>query len=133
MAQTIALTEYFLARLKQIGVGAIHGLPGDFNLTRLDYVEPCGLTWVGNANELNNGETKPTVVPFSTLLERGCELCPPLRTRKGQSFATKTLTLRDTSSAVEGSTMHQGSRVAHWLMGQPERDQKARKSGKRKV
>ncbi|CAI6087905.1 unnamed protein product [Clonostachys chloroleuca] len=112
VAQTIALTEYLFARLKQIGVGAIHGLPGDFNLTLLDYVEPCGLTWVGKANELNDGETKSTVVPFSTLLERGCELCPPLRTPKGQSFATKNLTVRDTSSAVEGSTMHQGSRAA---------------------
>lgn len=55
---------------------------------------------------------KSTVMPFSTLLERGCELCPPLRTPNGQSFATRALTMRETSSAVEGSTMHQGSRAA---------------------
>ncbi|CAI6089497.1 unnamed protein product [Clonostachys chloroleuca] len=55
MTQTIGLTEYLFARLKQLGVGAIHGLPGDFNLTLLDFVEPSGLTWVGNANELNAG------------------------------------------------------------------------------
>lgn len=29
--------------------------PGDFNLDLLDYVEPSGLLWVGNANELNAG------------------------------------------------------------------------------
>src|SRR5690242_18940427 len=28
---------------------------GDFNLDLLDYVEPSGLFWVGNANELNAG------------------------------------------------------------------------------
>lgn len=28
---------------------------GDFNLNLLDYVEPSGLLWVGNANELNAG------------------------------------------------------------------------------
>lgn len=28
---------------------------GDFNLDLLDYVEPAGLLWVGNANELNAG------------------------------------------------------------------------------
>jgi pyruvate decarboxylase len=29
--------------------------PGDFNLELLDYVEPSGLLWVGNTNELNAG------------------------------------------------------------------------------
>lgn len=29
--------------------------PGDFNLDLLDYVEPSGLLWAGNANELNAG------------------------------------------------------------------------------
>lgn len=28
-------------------------MPGDYNLSLLDYVEPNGLHWVGNANELN--------------------------------------------------------------------------------
>lgn len=52
---TIKLAEYLFARLKQLGVDSIHGVPGDFNLTLLDYVEPSGLKWVGNANELNAG------------------------------------------------------------------------------
>lgn len=29
---------------------------GDYNLTALDYVDKCGLHWVGNCNELNAGE-----------------------------------------------------------------------------
>jgi hypothetical protein len=28
-------------------------VPGDYNLTFLDYVEPAGIHWVGNCNELN--------------------------------------------------------------------------------
>ncbi|KAF2966220.1 hypothetical protein GQX73_g7354 [Xylaria multiplex] len=55
MVETVKLAEYLFARLKQLGIGAIHGVPGDFNLTLLDYVEPAGLQWVGNANELNAG------------------------------------------------------------------------------
>ncbi|KAF1348221.1 thiamine pyrophosphate enzyme [Lizonia empirigonia] len=55
MSDTIKLAEYLFIRLKQLGVGAVHGVPGDFNLDLLDYVEPSGLLWVGNANELNAG------------------------------------------------------------------------------
>ena len=54
-SHTIKLAEYLFSRLKQLGVEAVHGVPGDFNLTLLDYVEPSGLRWVGNANELNAG------------------------------------------------------------------------------
>jgi len=53
MTSTIPLAEYLFRRLGQLGVGSIHGVPGDYNLTLLDYVEPSGLLWVGNANELN--------------------------------------------------------------------------------
>ncbi|KAF2993889.1 hypothetical protein E8E13_002358 [Curvularia kusanoi] len=53
--KTIKLAEYLFTRLGQLGVGAVHGVPGDFNLELLDYVEPSGLSWVGNANELNAG------------------------------------------------------------------------------
>ncbi|KAI9166394.1 Pyruvate decarboxylase [Paramyrothecium foliicola] len=53
MSKTVTVAEYLFQRLRQLGVGAIHGVPGDFNLTLLDYVEPTGLLWVGNANELN--------------------------------------------------------------------------------
>ncbi|PTB70299.1 pyruvate decarboxylase [Trichoderma citrinoviride] len=52
---TIDLAEYILRRLIQLGVGTVHGVPGDYNLTILDYIKPLGLTWAGNANELNAG------------------------------------------------------------------------------
>ncbi|KAF2704994.1 thiamine pyrophosphate enzyme, partial [Pleomassaria siparia CBS 279.74] len=55
MPATVTLAEYIFTRLRQLGVGSIHGVPGDFNLTLLDYVAPSGLEWVGNANELNAG------------------------------------------------------------------------------
>ncbi|KAK5053249.1 hypothetical protein LTR84_002223 [Exophiala bonariae] len=55
MSDQIDLTEFLFRRLHQIGVRSIHGVPGDYNLTALDYVEPAGLHWVGNANELNAG------------------------------------------------------------------------------
>ncbi|PYH97900.1 pyruvate decarboxylase [Aspergillus ellipticus CBS 707.79] len=47
--------EYLCLRIKEVGVRSIHGVPGDFNLTALDYVKKCGLQWVGNCNELNAG------------------------------------------------------------------------------
>ena len=49
------LAEYLFHRLAQLGVGSIHGIPGDYNLTLLDYIKPAGLLWVGSANELNAG------------------------------------------------------------------------------
>lgn len=55
MPATIKLAEYLFTRLVQLGIASVHGVPGDFNLTLLDYVEPAGLNWVGNANELNAG------------------------------------------------------------------------------
>lgn len=55
MAEQIDLAKYLFTRLHQLGVGSIHGVPGDYNLTALDYIEPAGLYWVGNANELNAG------------------------------------------------------------------------------
>ncbi|KAJ9661682.1 hypothetical protein H2198_001858 [Neophaeococcomyces mojaviensis] len=54
-SETVKLAEYLFTRLKQLGVEAIHGVPGDYNLHLLDFVEPAGLLWVGNANELNAG------------------------------------------------------------------------------
>lgn len=53
MSASISLAEYLFTRLRQLGVGAVHGVPGDYNLNLLDYVKPSGLVWVGNANELN--------------------------------------------------------------------------------
>lgn len=56
MAQKLVnVVQYLYARLHQLGVRALHGVPGDFTLLALDYVESSGLTWVGNANELNAG------------------------------------------------------------------------------
>ncbi|GME40219.1 pyruvate decarboxylase [Neofusicoccum parvum] len=55
MDDQVDLAQYLFTRLAQIGVGSVHGVPGDYNLTALDYVEPAGLHWVGNANELNAG------------------------------------------------------------------------------
>ncbi|KAJ5642102.1 hypothetical protein N7490_006102 [Penicillium lividum] len=49
------LAEYLFRRIHQLNIRAIFGVPGDFNLTALDYVEPCGLDWIGNVNELNAG------------------------------------------------------------------------------
>lgn len=55
MDSHIDLAEYLFTRLRQIGVDSIHGVPGDYNLQALDYVEPAGLNWVGNASELSAG------------------------------------------------------------------------------
>ncbi|KAJ5155140.1 hypothetical protein N7492_007943 [Penicillium capsulatum] len=44
----IDLAEYLFRRVKQVGVDSVHGVPGDFNLVSLDYVEKSGLHWVGN-------------------------------------------------------------------------------------
>ncbi|KAI2631224.1 thiamine diphosphate-binding protein [Xylaria nigripes] len=55
MPDTVTLAQYLFTRLRQLGIGAVHGVPGDFNLTLLDYIVPAGLQWVGNANELNAG------------------------------------------------------------------------------
>ncbi|KXL47008.1 hypothetical protein M433DRAFT_133703 [Acidomyces richmondensis BFW] len=55
MGQTVKLAEYLFTRLRQLQVDSIFGIPGDYNLQLLDYVEPQGLHWVGNCNELNAG------------------------------------------------------------------------------
>ncbi|KAF6829092.1 pyruvate decarboxylase [Colletotrichum plurivorum] len=53
MSSPVTLAEYLFTRLRQLGVEAIHGVPGDYNLDLLDYVKPSGLCWVSNCNELN--------------------------------------------------------------------------------
>jgi pyruvate decarboxylase len=55
MPQTTKLAEYLFTRLRQLGVESIFGVPGDYNLQLLDFVEPAGLHWVGTCNELNGG------------------------------------------------------------------------------
>lgn len=55
MGQSMQLVEYLFTRLYQLGIRGVHGVPGDYNLVSLDYVERAGLDWVGDANELNAG------------------------------------------------------------------------------
>ncbi|KAE8341980.1 hypothetical protein BDV24DRAFT_150769 [Aspergillus arachidicola] len=55
MSETIHLTEYLFRRLREAGLQAVHGVPGDYNLLMMDYIVPAGLEWVGNCNELNAG------------------------------------------------------------------------------
>ncbi|KAJ4247442.1 hypothetical protein NW762_013117 [Fusarium torreyae] len=54
-SSTTKVAEYLFQRLRQLDITAVHGVPGDYNLALLDYVEPAGLMWVGNTNELNAG------------------------------------------------------------------------------
>ncbi|KAJ5287986.1 Pyruvate decarboxylase [Penicillium angulare] len=49
------VAEYLFRRLHEVGIRAVHGVPGDYNLSALDYLPKCGLDWVGNCNELNAG------------------------------------------------------------------------------
>ncbi|THH27005.1 hypothetical protein EUX98_g7185 [Antrodiella citrinella] len=51
---TVFIADYLLERLAQLGVTQMFGVPGDFNLAFLDYVEDHPkINWVGNCNELN--------------------------------------------------------------------------------
>ncbi|GAA5839647.1 hypothetical protein JCM11251_003568 [Rhodosporidiobolus azoricus] len=48
------LSQYLLDRLAQLGVKTFFGVPGDFNLTFLDFVEADDrIRWIGCCNELN--------------------------------------------------------------------------------
>ncbi|KII86955.1 hypothetical protein PLICRDRAFT_43649 [Plicaturopsis crispa FD-325 SS-3] len=52
--ELIRVGDYLLARLAQLGVSSMFGVPGDFNLGFLDLVEDHpSIDWVGNCNELN--------------------------------------------------------------------------------
>ncbi|KAF3225634.1 Pyruvate decarboxylase 1 [Orbilia oligospora] len=55
MGEEIEIVNYLFRRLHQLGIRSVHGVPGDFNLVALDYLEPAGLHWVGNCSELNAG------------------------------------------------------------------------------
>ncbi|KAG5642153.1 hypothetical protein DXG03_003557 [Asterophora parasitica] len=53
-AEQITVGNYILARLEQLRVTSIFGVPGDFNLGFLDLVEDHPtIDWIGNCNELN--------------------------------------------------------------------------------
>ncbi|EGN98011.1 hypothetical protein SERLA73DRAFT_182846 [Serpula lacrymans var. lacrymans S7.3] len=52
--EQVTIAEYLLARLEQLGVTSIFGVPGDFNMPFLDYIEDHPkIDWIGNCNELN--------------------------------------------------------------------------------
>ena len=51
----VDVADYLFRRLYEVGVRGVHGVPGDYNLAALDYLEKAGLSWVGNVNELNAG------------------------------------------------------------------------------
>ncbi|MCJ1226353.1 Pyruvate decarboxylase 1 [Toensbergia leucococca] len=51
----VDVAEYLFRRLHEVGIRAVHGVPGDYNLVALDYIDKTGLNWVGNCNELNAG------------------------------------------------------------------------------
>lgn len=52
----ITIAEYLLKRLKEVNVEHMFGVPGDYNLGFLDYVEDSkDIQWVGSCNELNAG------------------------------------------------------------------------------
>ncbi len=55
LRQPIDVAEYLFRRLHELGIRAVHGVPGDYNLVALDYLPKAGLQWVGNVNELNAG------------------------------------------------------------------------------
>lgn len=52
---TVSLAAYLFTRLRQHGVGHIHGVPGDYTLRALDYLTTARLKWIGSCNELNAG------------------------------------------------------------------------------
>jgi len=48
------LGQYIVKRLEELHVTHVFGLPGDYNMQRLDHIEDSHkLQWVGCANELN--------------------------------------------------------------------------------
>ncbi|EJF63216.1 pyruvate decarboxylase [Dichomitus squalens LYAD-421 SS1] len=52
--ETLYVGQYLVERLAQLGVTKMFGVPGDFNLGFLDFVEDHPkIDWVGNCNELN--------------------------------------------------------------------------------
>ncbi|KAI0927356.1 hypothetical protein AcV5_007910 [Taiwanofungus camphoratus] len=54
VGEQIYIGEYLVQRLVQLGVTKMFGVPGDFNLGFLDFVEDNpNIDWVGNCNELN--------------------------------------------------------------------------------
>ncbi|CAK7210622.1 Pyruvate decarboxylase 1 [Sporothrix bragantina] len=49
---SILVGQYLFRRLKQLGVGTVFGVPGDYELALLDLPSKEGLEWIGTPNEL---------------------------------------------------------------------------------
>src|SRR3990167_4669973 len=50
----ITIAEHLIKRLSELGIEHLYGIPGDYQLDFLDYVENSPkLEWRGNCNELN--------------------------------------------------------------------------------
>nr|WP_321982529.1 thiamine pyrophosphate-binding protein [uncultured Cohaesibacter sp.] len=55
MTKKTSIGNYLFMRLKEMGIGHIFGVPGDFTLQMLDQIDEVdGLSFVGNCNELNS-------------------------------------------------------------------------------
>ena len=67
------LAHYLFTRLRQLGVESMHGVPGDYNLVALDYLKDAGLTWIGDANELNAGEVEDYYVVDVSAFDRASD------------------------------------------------------------
>ncbi|KAG1749231.1 thiamine diphosphate-binding protein [Suillus lakei] len=52
--ELITISDYILKRLEQLSVTSIFGVPGDFNMPFLDFIEDHPtIEWIGTCNELN--------------------------------------------------------------------------------
>ena len=63
----VDVAQFLFTRLHQVGVRSVHGVPGDYNLVVLDYINKTGLKWVGSVNELNAGKRSHLPRPFETV------------------------------------------------------------------
>lgn len=63
LSKPVPVAEYLFRRLHEMGVRSVHGVPGDYNLVALDYLNSCGLHWVGSVNELNAGPSRSRSAP----------------------------------------------------------------------
>ena len=55
LEELVDVATYLFTYLNQLGIDSFHGVLDDLNLVALDYLDPCGLKWAGNSNELNGG------------------------------------------------------------------------------
>jgi len=72
MSSPVTVAHYLFTRLRQLGIIALHGVPGDYNLVLSDSVEPAGLKWIGDANELNAGMIAGVLVNLQASVTNCC-------------------------------------------------------------